>query len=97
MQVLLSDPPILTLHNFDALFMHSLMLDLFIYCLWLFLLILMLHCVHIMFMFNIAPLNIINYQFYEQFEDLTPVVMNLAAYWDIAPCSPYVDRRYGTK
>lgn len=53
-----SHPSIFTLHTFDALFMHSLMPDLFIHCSWLFLLILMLHYVLVMF---IARLNIINY------------------------------------
>jgi hypothetical protein len=26
---------------------------------------------------------------------LTAVVMNVAIFWDIAPCSPYVNRRFG--
>jgi hypothetical protein len=26
---------------------------------------------------------------------LTAIVMNIATFWDIAPCSPYVNRRFG--
>jgi hypothetical protein len=29
------------------------------------------------------------------FEVLTAVVMNVAIFWDIAPCSPYVNQRFG--
>jgi hypothetical protein len=32
---------------------------------------------------------------YVGFEVLTAVVMNVALFWDIAPCSPYVNRRFG--
>jgi hypothetical protein len=29
------------------------------------------------------------------FDMLTAVVRNVAIFWDIAPCSPYVNRRFG--
>jgi hypothetical protein len=29
------------------------------------------------------------------FEVLAAVVMNVAIFWDIAPCNPYVNRRFG--
>jgi hypothetical protein len=31
------------------------------------------------------------------FEVLTAVVMNVAIFWDIVPCSPYVKRRFGER
>jgi hypothetical protein len=30
-----------------------------------------------------------------EFEVLTVVVTNVAIFWDIAPCTPYVNRRFG--
>jgi hypothetical protein len=30
-----------------------------------------------------------------RFEVLTALVMNVAIFWDIAPCSPYVNLRFG--
>jgi hypothetical protein len=32
-----------------------------------------------------------------KFEVLTAVVMNVAIFWDIALCNPYVNRRFGRK
>jgi hypothetical protein len=29
------------------------------------------------------------------FEDLTAVVMKVAIFWDIAPCSPYMNQCFG--
>jgi hypothetical protein len=29
------------------------------------------------------------------FEALASVVMNVSIFWDIAPCSPYMNRRFG--
>jgi hypothetical protein len=35
------------------------------------------------------------YAYYTGFEVLTAVVVNVVTLWDIAPCSPYVDRCFG--
>jgi hypothetical protein len=32
---------------------------------------------------------------YVGYEIITPAVMNVAIFWDIVPCSPYVYRRFG--
>jgi hypothetical protein len=37
----------------------------------------------------------IYYVTYLRFEVFTAVVINVAIFWDISPCSPYVNRRFG--